>query len=701
MPFPQGGDFSHSVSGLFKIVKTDRRICVHDNGTSICNAGYKLKFPGTCVNQVIGTFNSTDPTFQPTFPICLVDYKSIGFSNGLVFTSEDPEASTFTVSDDGIDSEHWISQLSTSITGHFSVYKFLDNIVGSSLIFSVDPIKQTAFYPILAPSIILSSCRLAQLNPGAIYPGAGVFSPLFVYDVYNNFSIVNGYSFYFLETLAASLKQEDLFRSYKNLIGYDATISGSEDICIGDGVPPYVVLHNPSVSGTHLAPTNQIVDLSIGDAVAGVDISKVSLQLYSETRFPGSHYNLVVGGADATGGRVAISGDQREYRFIFTPIWTWDNNEYVRITISGNDLPPIVGGNPFFCGANTTNTLLGEIWFQVFDKFDLPASLTAIGDLEAPYISYTFPASGTGSNNVFNAITFKIADSFTGVDLTTLDVSVDGTVIVNNGSPTTSETSITGGPAEYTVSYDPISPFQYGSVIEVHVFVKDLYVYGANTLDTSYTISYIADTSMRVENFLPEVGVSSQLDSLNIQVDVFDDTYGVNTSSTDLIINGEAVFATQQILTSGVRLTYHPPNNFDFGEPINVIVHGVNLNNNAPVVIDAPFVLYYGYRFLQNNSSPFQHNSQVNVFVQAKNVKRFNKYLNTSYYFTTYQQPSKDISAEIEAIVPWRDLGAEIGVIAPTHSYGQTITVEVYVKDFDGNELGPYTFSYKIEDQPS
>lgn len=700
MPFPQGGDFSHSVSGLFKVVKTDRRICANENGTNICNANHKLKFPGTCINQVIGTFNSTDPTFQPTFPICLVDYQSTGFSSGLVFTTGDPDTSAPIVSSGSFQSDHIIAKLSDLIEGSFSVYKFIDNIVGANVIFAIDPIKQTAFYPILAPSLILSSCRLVQFNSGAIYPGPGVFSPLFVYDVYNNFSIVNGYSFYFLETLAAAIKQEDLFRSFKNIIGYDATISGSEDICVGDGVPPYITLHSPTTSGTHLAPTNQVVDLSIGDAVAGVDISKVLLRLYSEDRFPGSFYNLVVGGADATGGNVAISGDQREYRFIFTPAWTWSSNELVRITISGNDLPPTVDGNPFFCGPSLTNTTTGEIWFKVFDKSDLQASIVAIGDLEAPYISYTLPASGTNYNNVFEVIELRIADDFTGVDLTTVSVSVNQVDIVSNGSATTSETTITGDPSEYSIIYNPIIPFQYGSIVQVEVFAKDLYVYSPNTLDTEYVISYTPDTSIRVENFLPTVGISDQLDNLDIQVDIFDDTYGIDLSQTDLVINGTAVSASQQILTSGVRLSYHPPNEFDYGGPINVIVHGVNLNSIAPVVIDVPFVLYYGYRFLHNNNSPFEHNSQVNVFVQAKNLKKFNKYLNTNYYFTTYQQPNNDITAEIEAIVPWRDLKAEIGVIAPTQSYGQTMVIEIYVKDFDGNELGPYSFSYKIEDQP-
>ena len=62
-------------------------------------------------------------------------------------------------------------------------------------------------------------------------------------------------------------------------------------------------------------------------------------------------------------------------------------------------------------------------------------------------------------------------------------------------------------------------------------------------------------------------------------------------------------------------------------------------------------------------------------------------------------QPTSDISVSINGIAPWEDLGAEISPQAPVHRYGETITVEIYAEDLEGNVLGPYSFSYTIEDE--
>jgi hypothetical protein len=40
-------------------------------------------------------------------------------------------------------------------------------------------------------------------------------------------------------------------------------------------------------------------------------------------------------------------------------------------------------------------------------------------------------------------------------------------------------------------------------------------------------------------------------------------------------------------------------------------------------------------------------------------------------------------------------------VIAPEHRYGELMTVEFTIEDFNGHILGPFTFTYTIEDRPA
>jgi hypothetical protein len=86
--------------------------------------------------------------------------------------------------------------------------------------------------------------------------------------------------------------------------------------------------------------------------------------------------------------------------------------------------------------------------------------------------------------------------------------------------------------------------------------------------------------------------------------------------------------------------------------------------------------------------------------VHARNLEVFYKDLSTGYFFTTYTQPQEDLGASIFAVNPRADLPATLTVLAPEHRYGQTVTVEFSVEDFDGHLLGPYTYVYTIEDRP-
>jgi hypothetical protein len=700
MPFPQGGDFSRSISSLFTVINSDKRICVNENGTDTCDAGHKLKFPGFCINQAIGTFNSTDDSFQPEFPICSSDYSSTGFDSGIIFSSANKESHLNLVSDGSFTSYLNFLKLSTERESQHQIYKFDYTLESDLFIQQLSGLIEYTHTFYKVPSSYTSFFNMAQFNSGAIPREEGVGSPLFVYDVASYFVAVNSLTFYFIETLAASIRQTEDPESFINLVptDYYTTISGSEDLCIGDETPPYVILHSQTASGIVLAPRNQNIDLSMGDAVAGVDLSKVKISLFSESRFPGSGINLVLNGQDQTGGSVNVSGDSSEYRFVYTPPWAWNYGEYVLVTISGADLPPTVDGNPFFCGQSGINYTNGEISFRILNQEDLTASLTVVGDTTPPYISYAYPPVNTYNNSVFSTVVIKIADALTGVDLSTLNLWVNDELLVSEGVAQTSDLTIAGSQSEYTITYDPTVLFVYGATYIIEISVYDKNVSSPNLLEDTYEIGFITDSTTLVYNFSPGVGVTPNLEDVTIEVDIRDDAYDVDIVNTSLIINSAAVAATKTPTVSGVHLSYDPPNDFNYGEPIQVVVHAVNGNTIAPVVLDVPYTLYYGYRLTWFNDNPLEHLQPVNVFVRARNRKIYYNNLTAGYFFTTYNQPTSDLNASITAINPTSNLSASLNVIAPEHRYGETVTVEFYVEDFDGNALGPYTFTYTIEE---
>ncbi len=700
MPFPQGGDFVRDVSNDFTVVKADRRICRHDNGTTVCDRGHKLKYPGTCFSQPIGTYNSTDVSFQPTFPICTSDYVSEGFNDGVLYARVSPEKDHFVaLGDSQVERDHPLYQMSNELERVHDIFKMAITKEGDTFFAKVASQVVSAYFFEAVPSTVSTFWRMAQFQPGVLPHLPGVFSDLFAYDVFTSFTVVNRLVMFMIDTLAARIKVEGKRVGTKNLVQteYYTTISGSDDMCVGDSVPPYITLYQPTASGIQVRPRDQIVDFSLTDVVGGVDLSSVYVSVTSTTS---GTFSLLAAGVDQTGGDVSVVGDASSYRFTYTPSFLWEYNDLVTVNISGSDLAPMVDGNPFFCGAAQVNTFIGDVLFQVLNQDDFGASLTVIGDVDSPYIASPVPASGTTGNSVFTPVTVRIADDLTGVDLSELFVYVDGVAVVENGVPSTGETTVGGVPSRYEVVHTPTTAFAYDSTVEVTVIAQDrVEVAPPNVLSATYDFSFIEDSTLIIENFVPGVGTSKELDSLDIEVDIRDDTYGVDTSQCFFVINGVIVSGTQTPLVSGTHLLYHPPNDFAFEESIRVTVHGTNNNVVAPVVKEAFYTLYYGRRIVLFNQELYEHGESVDVFVHARNLELLYKDLSTGYFFTSYTQPQKDLGASIYAINPIADLPASLTVLAPEHRYGQTVTVEFSVEDFDGYLLGPYTFVYTIENR--
>jgi hypothetical protein len=597
----------------------------------------------------------------------------------------------------GLTRDHDLYQLSQAIQRAHSIYKFSDTVEGGAVFACLASVYGGSIFSQSVPTEDVSIFKIAQFNPGVIPHLPGITSELFEYDVVASYKTYNKLTIHMLEVLSAAIKQSGDIDFDRNLIqtDYYTTIAGEVDICKGDEAPPIITYISPVASGTVLRPVNQDIEFRLSDTPGGVSLSSLKVYLTSTTS---GTLQLLNAGVDQTGGKMSVTGDPSSYLIRYTPGFNWQYNDRVVVTISGSDRPPTIAGNPFYCGSAGVNYFTGDITFKVHTPSDMGASLTVVGDVSPPYIASASPASGTVGNSVFAPVVIVLADDLTGIRLSTLTVVVEDTVIINEGVGIEG-VSITGSPTSYTITYTPEDSFEYGSTVDVSVYAEDRAT-SPNIFSTSYSFSCIGDGGLRIENFLPAVGTTLNPSTFDIEVDLFDDTYGIDEDQSFLVINGQIVDATLTPVTSGIHFNYHPPNDFAYDRPIVVKVHGVNQDLVAPIVKEQAYTLYYGQRILvHHGGDKFKHDETIEVFVHARSIERMHKDLSTGYLFTSYTQPQSNIGAYIEAITPYVDLPSSIQAQGPVHRYGQTVTVSFYVEDYEGHALGPYVYTYTIEEE--
>lgn len=124
-----------SIVGKLNLYSYSPNICRRNNGTNICDAGYKLGTIGICFSQSLGKLNSTG--FEPEFPVCLVDYESLLDSTYILHKSSGTISSSSVQDKDdafgNIDGEftiHSVSQVLSAVTSQIQIQNgVLDNTV--------------------------------------------------------------------------------------------------------------------------------------------------------------------------------------------------------------------------------------------------------------------------------------------------------------------------------------------------------------------------------------------------------------------------------------------------------------------------------------------------------------------------------------------------------------------------------------------
>lgn len=680
--------------------------------------------------------------------------------------------------------------------------------------------------------------KIVQHDSGFVLRGDGVTSDFFSLDVYGYTFVSSLDKYYPKIEQTVNISVHDVFYGYYNQVVDDYTLSVTNptfdddfilnenpaEICIGDLDPPFLLELVP-VSGTHLIDYNSTIAFSVSDTVGGVDISSLCVTISGNNTYQTGGYNVVVNGVEQV-PYVTIVGDKYKYSILYTPPLLWSANEKVTVNVFGQDLVPEIEGVPFSCTGGSPNTFNETYYLFILNYSDVGASITAVADTDSPYLDSVIPIPYTFYADSASNISFDIKDDTTGVNIDTVNVYINNIPVVIDGVSQSSEVVITDYTNYCSFVYSNLAGFEYGSVVTVRVVAEDNYSPAPNLLDYSYFFYAVSSSTLEIEDFTPAVGVTRDLENVDISAYIHDDIYDIDQTNLYLSINGETCSATiipvygnryltstvsgitslndldfydtlvsnthlqgitlsypyfaggviisgscsggyvgsfddpfyntptsflvgatleegtvvsgtiSTVLVSGINwdgktvdstisnvnllslysidtvaedvvisgtigatINYHPINDYNYGEPINVLIHAENNSSSSRVIKEELHQLLYGYDIKVFNKR-FNPKTKVDVSVVSYNTSDFKNYLYNGFYFTTLDTSTKDLGASITGITPWEDITASIQPQAPVHRYGETVSVTVYVKDLVGNELGPYIFRYTIEDEP-
>lgn len=199
-----------------------------------------------------------------------------------------------------------------------------------------------------------------------------------------------------------------------------------------------------------------------------------------------------------------------------------------------------------------------------------------------------------------------------------------------------------------------------------------------------------------IDNF--SIGVKEWLpvtDLAYFAVDVVDHTYGISTSGTYFLHDGQAVATSYSGIADGYRCYYYPVDVYSSGT-INITMHAENDNSETE---EEEYHLLYGYNVKFDQIVDWGYNSTVVTTIEAKNLVYCPNAEGEAFYFETADLHSTDLGANIVGLESV-DLGATIYPQSKFFFYGRTYTMTISgVKDYHGNEMSEFNFSFTIENE--
>jgi len=192
---------------------------------------------------------------------------------------------------------------------------------------------------------------------------------------------------------------------------------------------------------------------------------------------------------------------------------------------------------------------------------------------------------------------------------------------------------------------------------------------------------------MSMTEWLPVVDLAS------FSVDVVDHEYGISTSGTYFLHDGEVVLTSYSGIANGYRCYYYPTDVSSSGT-ITITIHA---ENDIAETKEENYYLLYGYHCEFNELIDWGPKREVVVWAQVKN-KAFCPNVETcAFFFETADLHSRDLNAIINP-VGYVNLGASIFPQNTFFFYSRKYKIRIEgIKDFAGNEMPIYEFEFTIE----
>ncbi len=282
------------------------------------------------------------------------------------------------------------------------------------------------------------------------------------------------------------------------LAGHKDTATVDQFTFIQDFIPPFFSEKNPT--NTNISGRLRPFGFNLNLSTLVFKVREISYA--GDTGFIDVTSQMTVNTFDAGGGLLGLD-------LFYNPAEDFHHNGVVYVSIEVYDT------------AGTPNIILTEYWFKI------------IPDFKAPYITNESPAREEEEVARNTNISFDILDAGVGVDISTLEFSVNA----RQKTPVT--TTISGG---YRVTYNPPDDFFYGETVEISVKVKDASDF-QNTLFDMWRFYVVGSTGPWInrDSFLPgecKEGVNRQQTNISVNVLAIDDT-GLDRSSLFISIGGK------------------------------------------------------------------------------------------------------------------------------------------------------------------
>ncbi len=374
---------------------------------------------------------------------------------------------------------------------------------------------------------------------------------------------------------------------------------------------PYAGVFIPGLNETDVA-INTKIQTEFYDQASGVDINEFDMSV--------NDLLIVENGEDLTGGLVTITdvdGDQTQYIVVYSPAQNFDpnNEQTVEMHLADQADPPNEG----------------DIIYDFYTG--------SIEDTEAPVVDQYSPEPGEGAAPDTD-VYLRVKDIEAGIDRSTLNVTVDGIQIVENGEPVAPYDVIVGGNRfKIPIRYTPDENFEPGSEVTVIAEAYDFSTEENYMLyEYSFPISVDSAAPYTAQNF-PAKSAGNVYRNADIYMNVKDEMTGVDPDTVSIEVNG------------------------------------------APVSIDDIYPIYLDryYHVFHDNETVFDAGSTVEVRVQASDRWSPPNTLDETYTFTVGSDLDEtDPEAEITYPEPGQILAGEAFTVEGTMSDGESGIYKVY-----------------------